>query len=92
MRYFRANAAVYEEVRAMLNQAWGYPNAETKTLTAIPPASDLPTDSGGMVYLAVDSQYCEYILPAELLPNLLASGDVEEITAGEYASVFPPLA
>lgn len=89
MRYFRSNAETYEAVRSQLDAAWGYPNAETKTLTAIPPASELPADTQGRVYLAIQSEYCDYILPAQLLPQLLASGAVEEISEATYTASLP---
>lgn len=89
MRYFRSTAAVYEQVRATLDAAWGYPNAETQTLTAIPPADRLPTDGQGRVYLAIDAAYCDYILPSQMLPELIASGAVEEIDVVAYAAVLP---
>ena len=89
-RYFRAMPNVYAEVNAQLNAAYGYPNAETKTMRALPPAEDLPTDDQGRVYLAVSADYCEYNLPSEMLPQLIAAGLVEEITAAQYAAVLPP--
>lgn len=90
-RYFRSTAAVYESIRSQLDAAWGYPNAETKTLTAIPPAADLPADPQGRVYLAISAEYCDYILPSQMLPELIASGAVEEIDAAAYAAVLPPV-
>lgn len=85
MRYFRATDEVYESVRARLDAAYGYPNAETKTLTAIPPAAELP-HSDGLAYLAMQDAYCQFVLPAEMITELVASGSVEEITAEEYAA------
>lgn len=91
MRYFRSTAAIYEQIRATLDAAWGYPNAATKTDTAIPPAAELPIDEQGRVYLAVSAEYCDYILPSQLLPQLLASGAVEEISEDTYrASIQQP--
>ena len=91
-RFFRSTDAVYEAIRSQLDAAYGYPNAETKTLTSITPAADAPHDPQGRVYLAIASDYCDYNLPAELLPQLIASGAVEEITAAEYrAAVSVPL-
>lgn len=90
MRYFRSLPTVYESIRSRLDAAWGYPNAETKTQTAIPPASELPMDGQGRVYLAISDDYCGYILPSEMLPQLLASGAVEEISEAEYFATFPP--
>lgn len=90
MRYFRSTAAVYEAIRSKLDAAWGYPNAETKTETAIPPAGNLPKDAEGRVYLVVSAEYCDYILPSEMLPQLLASGAVEEIDEATYRAILPP--
>jgi hypothetical protein len=89
MRYFRSTPAVYADICAQLDAAYGYPNAETKTERALPLLEWLPTDEEGRVYLAVKANYCEYNLPAEMLPQLIAAGLVEEITAEEYAVVMP---
>jgi hypothetical protein len=53
--------------------------------------SDLPADAQGRVYLAISQEYCDYILPSEMLPQLLASGAVEEVTAAVYQAVLPTL-
>ena len=92
MRYFRSTAAVYASICAQLDAAYGYPNAEPKTERALPLASDLPTDGQGRVYLAISQEYCDYILPSEMLPGLLASGAVEEIDEAAYfAAVNRPV-
>lgn len=91
MRYFRSTAAVYAAICAQLDEAYGYPNAETKTERTLPLAADLPSDNHGRVYLTVSAEYCDYILPGQLLPDLLASGAVEELTAAEYEAVLPPM-
>ncbi len=92
MRYFRSTPAVYASICAQLDAAYGYPNADTKTERTLPLVSDLPSDTQGRVYLAVSSDYCDYNLPAELLPQLIASGAVEEITQAEYqTAVSVPL-
>jgi hypothetical protein len=49
----------------------------------------LPSDAAGRVYLAVSAEYCEYNLPSEMLPELIASGLVAEITAADYAAALP---
>jgi len=90
MRYFRSAPAVYADICAQLDAAYGYPNAETKTERSLPLAADLPSDGQGRVYLAVSAEYCEFNLPRELLPQLIAAGLVEEITAEQYAAVLPP--
>ena len=90
-RYFRAMPSVYAEVGAQLDAAYGYPNEATKTLRTLPLAETLPTDDQGRVYLAISAEYCEYNLPSEMLPQLLASGAVEEITEEAYrAAVESP--
>jgi hypothetical protein len=91
-RYFSSDAGVYLAVSHQLDAAYGYPNSATKTERALPPVSDLPSDENGTVYLAVDAAYCDYNLPSELLPQLIASGAVEEITEAEYQTATrPPL-
>lgn len=89
MRYFRSTPAVYASICAQLDAAYGYPNQATKTERTLPMVDDLPSDSQGRVYLAVSAEYCEYNLPSELLPQLIADGLVEELTAEQYAAVLP---
>lgn len=89
-RYFRSSPAVYAGICQQLDAAYGYPNAETKTLRTLPLASELPTDGQGRVYLAVSQEYCDYILPSEMLPEMLASGAVEEVDAAAYAALPQP--
>lgn len=90
MRYFRTTPAAYADICAQLDAAYGYPNAQTKTERTLPLGGDLHTDAQGNVYLAVTLEYCDYNLPSELLPQLLAAGIVEELTAAQYAAVLPP--
>lgn len=90
MRYFRCGPQVYAAIGAQLDAAYGYPNAATKTERALPLASTLPSDSQGRVYLAIQNDFCAYILPSQMLPELLASGDIEEITEAQYRAVLPP--
>jgi hypothetical protein len=90
MQYFRSTPAVYADICAQLDAAYGYPNVATKTERTLPLVADLPADDQGRVYLAVLEEYCNYNLPSELLPALLASGAVEEITAAQYQVVLPP--
>jgi hypothetical protein len=89
-RYFRAAASAYEAVCVQLDAAYGYPNAETKTARTLPAAADLPSDAAGRVYLSISRDYCDYVLPAQMLPSLLANGTVEELTPQEYFSAIPP--
>lgn len=91
MRYFRSTPAVYADICTQLDAAYGYPNAETKTERTLPLAADLPVDDQGRIYLAISAEYCNYILPSELLPQLLAASLVEEIAAAQHAAVLPPV-
>jgi len=84
-RYFRtADASMYEQIRLGLDAAWGHPTAGT--VTCIDPAAVAPHDAQGRILLAVRPEFCEFHAAATMLPGLLASGAVEEITAAEYQS------
>lgn len=83
VRYFRSAAAVYEQARATLDAAWGLPN-DTGTVTCIEPAQSAPRDAQGLVVLAVNDEFCTYSVAVDLLPQLLASGAVEEIDREAY--------
>ena len=87
-RYFRSLPDVYAAISAQLDAAYGYPNAATKTHSALPPALELPTDGQGRVYVAIAAEYCDYVLPSQLLPELLQSGTVEEIGQAEYEAAL----
>lgn len=89
LRYFRSTAAVYVGICQQLDAAYGYPNAATKTERTLPLVQALPTDESGLVYLAISAEYCEYILPGEMLPGLLESGAVQEATQEQYDAVLP---
>lgn len=88
MRYFRCLAGdeAYEQIRQTLDAVWGHPNAETKTVTCIDPATVAPRDTQGRIILAVNDEFVAYPAAAEMLPQLLASGAVEEITEAEYGA------
>jgi hypothetical protein len=89
MRYFRASPAVYAAICSQLDAAYGSPNEATKTLRTLPLASDLPSDDQGRVYVAIEQRFCEFDLPSQLLPELLSSGAVQEVTAADYDAVDP---
>lgn len=86
-RYFRtSDAALYESIRLQLDAAWGHPTPDGQTITCIDPAAVAPRDSEGRILLAVQPSFVAYEPAATLLPQLLASGAVDEITAAEYQS------
>jgi hypothetical protein len=87
-RYFRtADEALYEQVRLTLDAAWGHPTPDGKTLTCIDQAAVAPRDAAGRILLALRPAFVAYEPAASMLPDLLASGAVEEITAEEYQPV-----
>jgi hypothetical protein len=90
-RYFRtASDEVYDQARLTLDAAWGFPNPEGLTVTSITPAARAPRDLQGRILLGVRSEWCEYSVAVDLLPQLLASGLVEEIGEQEAFSSLPP--
>ena len=90
MRYFRTtDATLYESVRLQFDAAWGHPTPDGQTLTCIDPVAVAPRDSQGRILLAVNDEFCQWEPAATMLPQLLASGAVEEITVSEYVPVSP---
>ena len=89
-RYFRSTDAVLNAIRQQLDDAWGYPDETSKTTTVLPPPEKCRHDALGKVYLFVAADMCEWPPVNELLPPLLASGQVEELTKEQYQQVFPP--
>jgi hypothetical protein len=89
-RYFRtSDADLYESIRLQLDAAWGHPTPDGKTRTCIDFASVAPRDSQGRIVLAVRDEFCEYSVAVDLLPQLLASGAVEEISEAAYRAALP---
>jgi hypothetical protein len=86
MRFFRATEAVYEQARLTLDAAWGH----IAPTTCIDPAAVAPRDSQGRIVLAVNDEFCDYSVAVDLLPQLLASGAVQEIDAATYDAAANP--
>lgn len=51
----------------------------------------MPTTTANVQRLAVDSAFCQHDEVAAILPELLASGAVEEIEAAAYHAGLPSL-
>lgn len=80
-RFFRtADAALYEQVRLGLDAAWGH----TPPTTCIDPADVAPRDDAGRIVLSVRQEFAEFPAAAAILPDLLASGQVVEISEADY--------
>lgn len=89
-RFFRTtDSDLYESIRLQLDAAWGHPTPGNGIMTCVDPAAFAPRDSAGRVLLAVRAEFAEYPAVAAVLPGLLASGAVEEITEQAYRSVLP---
>ena len=89
MRFFvAATDAVYEQARLTLDAAWGLPN-DKGTETCIAPISLAPRDAAGRPMVAVSDEWCEWEPADTLLPQLLESGAVEEITEAAYKANWP---
>jgi hypothetical protein len=82
-RYFRASPATYEQMRATLDAAWGLPN-DKATTTCMAPLATAPRHQSGDVVIGVLPEWCDWEPAVTLLPQLLASGAVTEITAADY--------
>lgn len=85
-RYFRtASDEVYEQARLNLDAAWQIQPPQT----CIEPAATAPRDADGRILLAVDEEFCAYAAAAEMLPQLLASGLVDEISEEAFRAALP---
>ena len=88
-RYFRSDVSTYEAVRNSLNAAWGFPNGGTVSCILSADDPTAPIDEFGRIYLAVTDEWCQWDEVAAVLPELLASGAVKEITRAEYLAALP---
>lgn len=90
MRYYRclAGDATYEAVRLTLDGIWGLPN-DKGTPTCIEPATVAPRDLQGRIVVAVNDEFCEYPAVVQILPTLIDTGAVEEITREIYTEAWP---
>jgi hypothetical protein len=90
-RFLRtADADLYESIRLQLDAAWGHPTPDGRTVTCFDPAAVAPRDAAGRLLLAVNDEFTAWEPAATLLPQLLASGAVEEISEAEYSTALPP--
>jgi hypothetical protein len=89
VRFFRCDGGddVYEQTRLSLDAAWGHPNAGI--VTCIDPANVAPRDQKGRILLGVNDEFCGWQPASAMLAQLLASGAVTEITAGQYRDSLP---
>lgn len=88
-RYFRSSIEIYNNICNILDEAYNYPNSNTKTQRTLPLVETLQKDQTNKVYLVVGSEYCDYILPSQILIEYIANGNIEEITEDQYKTIFP---
>jgi hypothetical protein len=88
-RFFKSDAARYEQVRLALDAAWGHPNAEAETCFL--PAALAPRGVDGLPMLSVNAAFCELAAVKQTLPALLASGAVVEIAELEFQQAIASL-
>jgi len=92
MKYFRtADVSLYESIRLQLDAAWGHPKADGSIITCFDPAAVAPRDAAGRLLLAVHDEFVTWEPAATIVPQLIASGAVEEIDASAYTPVPPTL-
>jgi hypothetical protein len=72
----------YESLRLQLDAAWGHP--KTGAETCVSQAAIAPRNQAGQILLAVHPEFCEYPAVYSILPALLESGTVVEITYEQY--------
>jgi hypothetical protein len=89
-RYFRSDLGTYEAVRDSLDASWGFPDAGTRSCVLPADEPTAPIDNAGRIYLAVTDEWCQWDEVAAVLPGLLASGAVEEVTREQYLAALPP--
>jgi hypothetical protein len=87
--YYRITSdELYESTRLALDEHWGHPHA--RAVTCIDPADVAPRDVDGKILLSVRSKWLEWPIVQEMLPQLIASGMVSEITEEDYFGSQPP--
>ena len=85
-RFFRASESVYDQARAALDAAFGYPNSFAQTCFS--PSSQGVRDSAGKMLLAIRADFADNEPAASMLAQLLASGAVEEIDEATYRAAI----
>lgn len=80
--YYRINDdALYEQIRLSLDSAWGH----TAPITCVDPTAVAPRDLQGRILLAVRPEFVAFDAVSSLLPDLLASGAVQQIDETTYS-------
>lgn len=87
MRYFRiSDDGVYEQARTWLDSQFGH----ASPCTCVDPAAVAPRGSDGFILLAVRDAFVEFAAVQQVLPSLLVSGAVSEVSESTYRSAIQP--
>lgn len=85
-RFFKSSPAVYATALATLDAEWGFPKQGFSHCFL--PLNYAP-QTGGFAYLAIHQNDAEMEPAAALLADMMASGQVIEVTADEYRAAMP---
>lgn len=85
-RFFRSSSAVYTQVLATLDAAWGFPKYGCQHVFL---PLDYAPQKNGYAYLAIQAADAEMEPAGEMLAQLLASGAVVEVTQADYRAAMP---
>ena len=86
--YYRITSdEVYESTRLALDAHWGHPGV--RAVTCIDAAAVAPRDINGNILLSVRSEWLEWPIVQQLMPQLIATGAVSEITEQDYHGSQP---
>lgn len=86
-RYFAATPEVYEQARAQLNAAFGYPDGRGTDSVFV--AAEHAYKADGKCLLWGQAEWCEWPEVAPLLNSLLDEGLVTEISEAAYWAAAP---
>jgi hypothetical protein len=89
VRYFRIVPEVYEATRTHLDSVFGHPTADGRTITCVPPLAVAARDVDGRVLLSVWPEFVAIPAVTDVLPSLIESGAVEELSESEFLAASP---
>jgi hypothetical protein len=86
-RFFTTDDATYEQMRAAVDAAWGYPTAQT--LTCVPPAAEQWHDASGRVVIALTLEWLGWEPVPTMISGAIAAGAVSEIDEATFWAAAP---
>lgn len=82
-RYFLLSQELYQQIRALLDAVFQHPNGKAET--CLHPA---PVLHEGRAVVGILLSMMEWPEVAASVTSLIASGQIEEVTASEYAGIL----